>query len=258
MRCPRCTLTELSEAAETCSLCGYSSAATVAVDEAPPNELDARRELAREFRIEGLLQRPPGPIVYLARDAEERPLALNVAPRVDRGPEDRFHAAADAAAQLAHPHIVPVYRHGATENFLWCAATYVDGRSLATMLQTSGPLELSACVRIFEQVASALDYAHRRGVAHGALTPGSIIVDANEWALVDDFAMRALLDIAPDGAAARRTARCRRRGPARRTRWGRRMARHLVDTCIPGESRTRRERSGARHRGATHGPEREP
>src|SRR5256885_15917665 len=69
------------------------------------------------------------------------------------------------------------------------------------MLQTSGPLELSACVRIFEQVASALDYAHRRGVAHGALTPGSIIVDANEWALVDDFAMRALLDIAPDGAA---------------------------------------------------------
>src|SRR2546429_566358 len=268
MRCPRCTLTELSEAAETCSLCGYSSAATVAVDEAPPNELDARRELAREFRIEGLLQRPPGPIVYLARDAEERPLALNVAPRVDRGPEDRFHAAADAAAQLAHPHIVPVYRHGATENFLWCAATYVDGRSLATMLQTSGPLELSACVRIFEQVASALDYAHRRGVAHGALTPGSIMVDANEWVLVDDFATRGLLDSAPEGAAgepaaksggeaARGTARCRRRGPAGRTRWGRRMARHLVDTCIPGESRPRRERSGARHRGATDGPERE-
>src|SRR2546428_10643485 len=69
------------------------------------------------------------------------------------------------------------------------------------MLQTSGPLELSACVRIFEQVASALDYAHRRGVAHGALTPGSIIVDANEWALVDDFAMRGLLGIAPDGGA---------------------------------------------------------
>src|SRR5437667_10945697 len=205
MRCPRCTLTELSEAAETCSLCGYSSAATVAVDEAPPNELDARRELAREcrreFRIEALLQRPPGPIVYLARDAEERPLALKVAPRVDGGPEDRFHAAADAAAELADPHIVPVYRHGATENFVWCAAKHVDGRSLATLLQTSGPLELSACLRIFEQVASALDYAHRRGVAHGALTPGSIIVDANEWALVDDFATRGLLDSAPEGAA---------------------------------------------------------
>src|SRR2546429_16693 len=166
------------------------------------SELDARRELAREFRIEGLLQRPPGPIVYLARDAEARSLALKVVPRADLGPaEDRFHAAADAAAQLADPHIVPVYRHGATENFVWCATKHVDGRSLATLLQTSGPLELSACLRIFEQVASALDYAHRRGVAHGALTPGSIIVDANERALVDDFAMGGLLDIAPDGGA---------------------------------------------------------
>ena len=205
MRCPRCTLTELSEAADTCWLCGYASG-TVAVEEAPPaepSELDARRELARDFRIESLLERPPGPIVYLARDAEERPLALKVVPRAQVGPaEDRFHAAADAAAQLDHPHIVPVYRHGATENFLWCATKYVDGRSLASMLQTGGPLELSACLRIFEQVASALDYAHRRGVAHGALTPDSIIVDANEWALVSDFAMRGLLDAAPDGGRA--------------------------------------------------------
>src|SRR2546430_11056775 len=52
--------------------------------------------------------------------------------------------------------------------------------ALFRSLQTGGPLELSACLRIFEQVASALDYAHRRGVAHGALTPDSIIVDANE------------------------------------------------------------------------------
>src|SRR5258708_20064309 len=68
------------------------------------------------------------------------------------------------------------------------------------MLETDGPLERSACLRIFEQVASALDYAHRRGVTHGALTPDSIIVDANEWALVRDFAMRGLVDPAPDGA----------------------------------------------------------
>jgi len=205
MRCPRCTLSELSDAAATCWLCGYS-AATVAVEELPPaepSELDARRELAQEFRIESLLERPPGPIVYLARDAEERQLALKVVPRAPVGSaEDRFHAAADAAAQLDHPHIVPVYSHGATENFLWCATKYVDGGSLASRLQTDGPLELSACLRIFEQVASALDYAHRRGVAHGALTPDCIIVDANDWALVGGFAMRGLLDAAPDGARA--------------------------------------------------------
>jgi serine/threonine-protein kinase len=209
MRCPRCTLSELSETATTCWLCGYSDA-TVAVDEAPtpePSELDARRELAAEFRIDSLLERPPGPIVYLARDADERSLALKVVPRAQVGPaENRFQAAADAAAQLDHPHIVPVYRHGATENFLWCASKFVEGRSLTSMLETGGPLDLSACLRIFEQVASALDYAHRRGVAHGALTPDCIIVDANEWALVGNFAMRGLLDAAPDGARAHEPA----------------------------------------------------
>jgi len=207
MRCPRCALTELPGATETCWLCGYSAAVATAVEDPPPapapSELDARRELARDFRIESLLERPPGPIVYLARDAEERLLALKVVSRAQAGPtEDRFHAAADAATQLDHPHIVPVYGHGATENFLWCATKYVDGRSLATMLQTGGPLELSAGLRIFEQVASALDYAHRRGVAHGALTLDSIIVDANEWALVGDFAMAGLLDAAPGDARA--------------------------------------------------------
>ncbi|HYS00258.1 MAG TPA: protein kinase [Gemmatimonadales bacterium] len=205
MRCPRCTLSELSDAAATCWLCGYSGA-TVAVAEAPtpePSELDARRELAAEFRIDSLLERPPGPIVYLARDADERVLAVKVLPRAEVGPaEDHFHAAAEAAAQLDHPHIVPVYRHGATENFLWCTTKHVEGRSLASMLQVSGPLERSACLRIFEQVASALDYAHRRGVPHGALTPDSIIVEANEWVLVGDFAMRGLVDAAPDGARA--------------------------------------------------------
>src|SRR5204862_4574358 len=204
MRCPRCTLTELSEAVDTCWLCGYSPA-TAGAEEAPPaepSELDARRQLAREFRIDSLLERPPGPIVYLARDAGERLIALKVVARPQVGAEDRFHAAADAAAQLDHPHILPLYRHGATENFLWCATKYVDGRSLAGMLATGGPLELSTCLRILEQVASALDYAHRRGVAHGALTPDCILVDAHEWALVGDFAMRGLLDAVADGAQA--------------------------------------------------------
>src|SRR5439155_1114839 len=106
MRCPRCTLTELSEATETCWLCGYASE-TVAVEEAPPaepSELDARRELAHDFRIESLLERPPGPIVYLARDAEERPLALKVVPRAQVGPaEDRFPGAAHDGGRAGGP-----------------------------------------------------------------------------------------------------------------------------------------------------------
>jgi len=205
MRCPRCTLAELPDGTETCVLCGYSSA-SVAVAEAPPpppppaqrlspTELDARRELARDFRIDSLLDAPTGQIVYLARDSQDRPIALKVVPRTLAGAgAGRFDGAATGAAKLDHPHIVPIYGHGATDNFLWCATKHVEGRALGSILRGAGPIELGACLRIFEQVASALDYAHRRGVAHGALTPDCIIVDANQWALLNDFAWTGVLE----------------------------------------------------------------
>ena len=157
MRCPRCTLVELSEVAETCELCGYS-AASVAVAEVPlpvpsstasPTELDARRELARDFRIDSLLEGPPGQIVYLAHDAQDRPVRLQVVPRAEVRSEP---PPADAATKLDHPHIVPYYGHGVTENFVWYATKHVDGRSLGTILRTAGPIELAVCLRIFEQV----------------------------------------------------------------------------------------------------------
>src|SRR2546426_9780178 len=91
MRCPRCTLAELPAATETCWLCGYSSAVATAVEDPPPpptpTELDARRELARDFRIDSLLERPPGPIVYLAHAPEDPPRAgAQSSPRAARAP----------------------------------------------------------------------------------------------------------------------------------------------------------------------------
>jgi len=204
MRCPRCTLAELSETTETCALCGYSPGAAATVETAVlPTELDARRELAREFRIERLLERSPGTIVYLARDAGDQALALKVVPLAQLGaPADRILATIDAAAQLDHAHIVPVHASGTTDNFLWYAARYVEGRSLGRILLTVGSIEVAVCLRIFEQVGSALDYAHRRGVTHGALTAESIIVDANEWVLVGDFGTAGLLESPPVTARA--------------------------------------------------------
>ena len=133
---------------------------------APPTELDARRELAREFRIDGLLENASTPIAYVARDGEDRALTIKVVPLNQvGGPPDRALAAIEAAGRLDHPHIVPTLYTGTTAHFLWYATRHVEGRSLANVLATLGPLDLPACLRIASQVASALDYANGRGLA---------------------------------------------------------------------------------------------
>src|SRR5438874_897402 len=208
MKCPRCSLFDIPDGAPACAVCGYQLPGANAEPASPPGspsspappdpgltELDARRELAREFRIEALL--PTGDetttAVYLAYDPrQDRQVEVKVAPRQplrDAGAEDRFRRAAEAAAALDHPHILPFYRCGATANFLWFSTKQFQGRSVAELVRTNGPMDLADCLRILEQVASALDYAHRRGVFHGALSSGNVMLDANEWALVGDFAV---------------------------------------------------------------------
>jgi len=182
-----------------------SPAPTAVAEEldASPTELDARRELAAEFRIEALVRGSPEPIVYLAWDGDDRPLTLKAAARQQLGPvADRFPHAAEAAMQLEHSHIVAPVRFGCTDQFLWYATQRVEGRSLESILETVGSLELSTCVRFLEQVASALDHAHRRGVAHGGLRSDCVIVGANEWVQVSDFVVGGLFQIPPDAARA--------------------------------------------------------
>src|SRR2546427_10198412 len=224
MKCPRCSLFDIPDGAPGCAVCGYQLPGITAETTPPPaasapptsalTELDARRELAREFRIEALLptEDEATTAVYLAYDPrQDRQVQVKVAPRQplrDAGAEDRFRRAAEAAAALDHPHIIPTYRSGATASFLWFSTKHVEGRSIAEIVRTDGPMDLAPCLRTLEQVASALDYAHRRGVFHGALVPASVIVDANQWALVGDFAVADVM------AAGRPTAQLlHARGP---------------------------------------------
>ena len=233
MRCPQCFLADIPEGARTCVLCGFSpdaqgggpaprgrratppgestltdpqgsQAPTAVADEvdAVRTELDARRELAAEFRIEALLRGPPEPIVYLAWDDADQALTLKALARQQGPAADRFSRAAEAAMRLEHSHILPPLRSGSTDHFLWYATKRVEGRSLESMLETVGSLELASCVRVLEQVASALDHAHRRGLSHGSLRSDCVIVGANEWVQVSDFMVGGLFQVPPDEARA--------------------------------------------------------
>src|SRR5437763_14537709 len=70
------------------------------------------------------------------------------------------------------------------------------------MLNTFDALELGTCVRILEQVGSALDHSHLRGLAHGGLRSDCVVVGANEWVQVSDFLVGGVLQVLPDEARA--------------------------------------------------------
>jgi serine/threonine-protein kinase len=90
---------------------------------------------------------------------------------------ERFIREADLAAGLQHPHIVGIHDRGELDGQLWIAMDYVDGIDAAELMHrypAGMPAEL--VIPIVTAVASALDYAHKRGLLHRDVKPANIIV----------------------------------------------------------------------------------
>ena len=195
MICPRCAVGDISDQTHECTLCGFSPAGVATLADPFPRELEAsaRRDLEHEFQIEGVLGQGPRGVVYLALEREQnRLVALKIIPRTPgMAPEAdaMLQREANLAASLDHPHIVPIYRAGSTRIFLWYVMEYSNGRSLAEALGATDQTapDWAQCLRIVHQVASALDYAHRRGMTHGGIKPGNVLIDSKGWARITDF-----------------------------------------------------------------------
>jgi serine/threonine protein kinase len=192
MICPRCSVAEVSPDTNLCVLCGYSVAGDVAVKAPIADEVleTVQEELALHFQLKVLLRKDTRSTLYLARDVDEdRLVALRLIPR--QGPVggdllQRFESATSTAAELRHPHVVPALKHGVSRSMLWYSMEAIKGRTLASLLEETGPLELGRCQQLLEQVASALEYLHRHGVVHGDLTPSHILVDGDGWVRITD------------------------------------------------------------------------
>jgi formylglycine-generating enzyme required for sulfatase activity len=101
---------------------------------------------------------------------------------------ERFHREAEAIARLSHPNIVPLHFAGQSENLVYLAMQLVEGESLADRLAREGALPVGDAARIFREVASALDLAHRRGIIHRDIKPANILLEHDTGrALVTDF-----------------------------------------------------------------------
>jgi serine/threonine-protein kinase len=90
----------------------------------------------------------------------------------------RFAREADLAAGLSHPHIVRIYDRGEDEGQLWISMDYVSGTDVSHLLRDryQGGMPVDEVVATITAVASALDYAHHRGLLHRDVKPANILL----------------------------------------------------------------------------------
>ena len=127
--------------------------------------------------------------VYLAEDLKHhRKVAVKVLrPELAAalGPE-RFLREIEIAAQLQHPHILPLHDSGEADGFLYYVMPYVKGESLRERLAQHGELPIVDAVKILREVVDALTHAHEQGVVHRDIKPDNVMLSGRH-ALVTDF-----------------------------------------------------------------------
>ncbi len=109
----------------------------------------------------------------------------------------RFLREAEAASQLNHPNILPIYSYGEQDGLPYIVMPYMAGGTLSEYIEKHGPLSLEEAQWHLEQLASALDYAHEYGCVHCDVKPANILLDGARRIMLADFGIARLTPKVP-------------------------------------------------------------
>jgi serine/threonine protein kinase len=154
--------------------------------------LGANYQLDRELTGGGMSRVFVAVDRVLGRKVVVKVLPPELAAGVNR---ERFRREIQVAAQLQHPHIVPLLSAGEQGDLLWYTMPFIDGESLRAALERKKQFTPREVIRILHDVIDALAFAHQRGVIHRDIKPANILTQGSH-ALVTDFGVAKALSAA--------------------------------------------------------------
>jgi serine/threonine-protein kinase len=107
---------------------------------------------------------------------------------------ERFYQEARISGTLSHPSIVTLFDIGEENGVPFLAMEFVDGKTIAAVLEEGVRYKPEKVIALVSQVAAALDYAHSRGVVHRDIKPSNLIVHEGDKVKVTDFGIAKLAD----------------------------------------------------------------
>src|SRR2546423_4751959 len=171
----------------------------VVLDAVVPPVTSASPSFGERYRVERELGRGGMATVYLCTDTKfDRLVAIKLL-----NPElaaavgaERFHREIKIATGLTHPNILPAHDSGEANGSLYYVMPFVEGESLRDRLTRERQLSVQTAVSVTCEIASALQYAHSRGIIHRDIKPENVLLESEHAVLADFGIARAVTSVA--------------------------------------------------------------
>src|SRR5882724_5547253 len=199
--CPKCGATVFADAPQGfCSVCLVRTGLASLDDENEEASEPTVARMLKDFGDYELLEeigRGGQGVVYRARQKSlNRIVALKVIGLAQWATEahvKRFRREAEAAANLDHPCIVPIYEVGEREGSCYFSMKFIDGGQLDEVASRT-PISTRNAAELIAKLARTVHYAHEHGILHRDIKPGNILLDAKGEPHLTDFGLARLLE----------------------------------------------------------------